>query len=255
MARIFITGSSDGIGQGAAKLLSEQGHKVWLHARNQSRANEAKQAVPQAEGVLIGDLSSIEDTKRLADEANKNGPWDSVVHNAALGPSNSLGNTKDGLASTFHVNSLAPYILTALMDKPKRLLYLSSGLHAGGSDNLKDIAGKKPAFQAYSDSKVHDIMLANAVARHWPDVQSCSLDPGWIKTKLGGGGAPGVVSTPAKTIAEYAAGQSGVFGDKTGTYGDPHGVKTPHKGAVSEAKQEEFLKICEQLSGVAFPQS
>lgn len=143
MARIFITGSSDGIGQAAAKPLTEQGHKVWLHARSQSRAKEAKAAVPNVEGVIIGDLTSIEDTKHLASEANKNGPWDSIVHNAGLGPSNSLGNTGDGLPSTFQVNSLAPYILTALMDKPKRLLYLSSGLHSGGSDDLKTAAKPK----------------------------------------------------------------------------------------------------------------
>ena len=108
-------------------------------------------------------------------------------------------------------------------------------------------------MQAYSDSKLHDVMLANAVARYWPDVQSCSIDPGWIKTKMGGGGAPGNVSTPGKALAEYAAGKSNVVGDKTGAYFNPSGAKSPHKGATSTAKQDEFMKICEQLSGVEFP--
>lgn len=96
-------------------------------------------------------------------------------------------------------------------------------------------------------------MLANVVARHWPDVQSCSLDPGWINTKMGGSGAPGVTSTPAKATAEYAAGQSSIVVDRTAVYLNPSGAKTPHKSSTDESKQEEFLKICEELSGVKFP--
>lgn len=186
MAKIFVTGSSDGIGQAGAKLLADQGHKVFLHARNQDRAEEAKAAVPNAQGVVIGDLSTIAGAKETASEANRFGPFDAVIHNAGLGPSNSDRKTADGLQSTFAVNSLAPYILTCLMEKPKRLLYLSSSLHSGGDDSLNDIGYEKRRFQsmqAYSDSKLHDIMLANVVARRWPDVQSCSMDPGWIKTK------------------------------------------------------------------------
>ena len=256
MARVFITGSSDGIGQAGAKLLADQGHKVFLHARNADRAKQAHAAVPNAEGVIIGDLGSIAGTKDLAAEANKAGPFDTVIHNAGLGPSNSNRKTPDGLASTFAVNSLGPYILTCLMEKPKRLLYLSSGLHSGGDASLKDVAWTARswnAFQAYGDSKLHDVMLANAVARRWTDVQSCSMDPGWIKTKMGGGGAPGVTSTPAKAMAEYAVGESSIVGQKTGVYFSPQGAGSPQKGALDVAKQDEFVKICEELSSVTLP--
>ncbi len=256
MSRIFITGSSDGIGQAGAKLLADQGHKVFLHARNPCRAKQAHEAVAKAEGVIIGYLTTIEGSKALAAEADNSGPWDTVIHNAGLGPSNSDNKTSDGFQSTFAVNSLGPYILTALMEKPKRLLYLSSQLHSGGSDDLDDITWSKRKFQsmqAYSYSKLHDVMIANAVARYWPDVQSCSLDPGWIKTKMGGGGAPGVVGTPAKALADYAIGSSSIVGDKTGAYFNPQGARTPHKGATSTQKQDEFMSICEQLSGVKFP--
>lgn len=256
MARIFVTGSSDGIGQAGAKLLSEQGHKVFLHARNEKRAKDAQAAVPKAEGVIIGDLSTIEGSKALAAEANKSGTFDVVIHNAGLGPRNGDNKTADGFQSTFAVNSLAPYILTALMQKPKRLLYLSSSLHSGGSDDLDDITWSKRRFQsmqAYSDSKLHDILLANAVARYWPDVQSCSMDPGWINTKMGGSGAPGRVSSPGKALADFAEGKSDIVGNKTGVYFNPSGARSPHKGATSSAKQDEFIGICEQLSGVKFP--
>lgn len=257
MAKIFITGSSDGIGQAGAKLLADQGNKVFLHARNQERAKQAQAAVPNAEGVIIGDISTIAGAKETAAEANKAGPFDTVIHNAGLGPSNADRKTADGLQSTFAVNSLAPYILTSLMQKPKRLLYLSSGLHSGGDDSLKDVGWqnrKFEAFQAYGDSKLHDVMLANAVARRWPDVQSCSMDPGWIATKMGGSGAPGQTSTPGKAIYEYAIGQSTITGDRSGVYFNPQGARAPHKGATDTKKQDEFMKICEEISGVSFPQ-
>lgn len=154
-SRILITGSTDGIGLAAAKLLSEQGHKVTLHARNQDRATQAKSQVPKAEGVLIGDISSIANTRKLAAEANSHGPYDTVVHNAGIGLSGTEGQTEDGLAKTFQINSLAPYILTCLMERPKRLLYVSSGLHTGGDDSLQDVAWKErpfQSFQAYSDT-------------------------------------------------------------------------------------------------------
>ncbi|KAK4569676.1 hypothetical protein LTR86_003441 [Recurvomyces mirabilis] len=253
MARILITGSSDGIGAAAARLLVTQGHTVTLHARNEKRAEDARAAVPGAKDVLIGDLTTIAGTKDLASKAKAAGPWDTVVHNAGLGPSNSDTKTEDGFASTFAVNSLAPYILTCLMDKPKRLLYLSSGLHSGGDDSLKDITWQQrpfSPFQAYGDSKLHDILLANAVARKWPDAQSCSLDPGWVQTKMGGGGAPGSVDAPAKAIADFASGERRISGEESGVYLGVGGPKSPHKAAGDVKKQDQFIGICERLSGV-----
>jgi short-subunit dehydrogenase len=157
MARIFITGSSDGIGQIVARSLIAQGHQVTLHARNSQRANQAMEAVPDAEGVLVADLSSIAQTKKLASDANKTGVFDTVIHNAGIGYGESPRKTEDGIAYVFAVNALAPYILTCLMERPKKLVYLSSGLHTSGDASLKDVAWTSGrscnGFQAYSDSK------------------------------------------------------------------------------------------------------
>ena len=57
MARVFISGSSEGLGLMAAELLSGQGHEVLLHARNESRRRDAQAALPRALGVVVGDLS------------------------------------------------------------------------------------------------------------------------------------------------------------------------------------------------------
>ncbi|QIX00681.1 hypothetical protein AMS68_006198 [Peltaster fructicola] len=229
MAKIFLTGSSDGIGLAAARLLAAQGHKVTLHARSSARAEQAREAVPNAAGVLIGDLSSIEQTKKLAEEANKAGPWDAVIHNAGVYRNDS--RTEQGLAMAFAVNCLAPYMLTCLMEKPKRLLYMSSSLHYNGDTSLNDVAWTQrkqiSVSQAYSDSKLQDVLLANAVARRWPDVQSCSMDPGWVQTKMGGFSAPVKVDVPAKTLASYAAGDH-VIGTASGVYFTTGGAKDPN---------------------------
>jgi NAD(P)-dependent dehydrogenase (short-subunit alcohol dehydrogenase family) len=255
MARIFITGSSDGLGQAAAKILAEQGHNVFLHARNSTRASQAHAAVPKAQGVIIGDLSTIADLKNLASEANNHGPFDAIVHNAGLGLSTNGQKTADGVAQIFAVNSMAPYILTALMDKPKRLLYVSSGLHQGGDESLTDVTWTQRQFrpsQAYNDTKLHNVLLANAVARHWHDVQSCSLDPGWVKTKLGGSSAPGSLDPPAKMIAAYATGDSVVKG-KTGAYLNPGGIGNPHNVTGKAEKQDQLLEIYEGISKISLP--
>jgi len=140
MARIFITGSSDGLGLMAAQLLVEQGHSVVLHARSQQRADEAQNKLPAAESVVVGDLTSITQTRHIADQVNQLGTFDAVIHNAGIGyqePKRIV--TEDGLSHVLAVNTIAPYILTALITRPKRLVYLSSVLHQDGDPSLNDL--------------------------------------------------------------------------------------------------------------------
>jgi len=138
MASVYITGSSDGLGMLAAKELVRLGHQVVLHARNSERARDVLKNIPSAETVLTGDVSSIDETKILAAKVNAYGRFDAVIHNAGVYrvPGNSV--TADGLPVLFAVNTLAPYILICLIEKPKRFIYLSSGMHRQGNpDNLQ----------------------------------------------------------------------------------------------------------------------
>lgn len=156
MARIFITGSSDGVGLLTAQALIKKGHSVTLHARNTQRAKDAERACPGSAGVLIADLSSITQTKALAAEANKSGKFDTVIHNAGIGSGVEFKRTEDGLSQLFAINALAPYILTCLMERPRNLVYVSSGLHFSGNATLRDVEWKTKRWsgnQAYSDSK------------------------------------------------------------------------------------------------------
>ncbi len=193
MADVFITGSSDGLGLMTGRLLAEQGHRVVLHARNEARAEAARTALPQADAVLIGDLSTLETMRDVAAQANAWGRFDAVIHNVGIGYREPRRvETVDGLSQLWAVNVLAPYVLTALMHRPDRLVYLSSGLHTGGTAKLDDLqwSGRRwNGSQAYSDTKLHDVLLAFGVARRWPDVLSNALTPGWVPTRMGGPGA------------------------------------------------------------------
>jgi NAD(P)-dependent dehydrogenase (short-subunit alcohol dehydrogenase family) len=71
---------------------------------------------------------------------------------------------------------------------PARLIYLTSGLESHGVVHLDELQFERRAWsgrQAYSDSKPRDVVLAFAVAHHWPKTLSNAVDPGWIKTRMG----------------------------------------------------------------------
>jgi NAD(P)-dependent dehydrogenase (short-subunit alcohol dehydrogenase family) len=257
MARVFITGSSDGLGQMAAQLLIEQGNQVVLHARNDHRAQEALSAAPGAQTCLIGDLSSIAQTRQLAQQVNSLGIFDAVVHNAGVGyQAPKLIATEDGLPREFAVNTIAPYILTALIKRPKRLIYLSSGLHKNGDATLKDLAWKQRPWQgqqAYSDTKLHDVLLAFAVARRWNDVLSNALEPGWVSTKMGGAGAPDDLNEGYRTQAWLAVSEDSAA-NVSGEYFYHMRPRKSHSAAHDAEVQEELLDACRRFSGVELPE-
>jgi NAD(P)-dependent dehydrogenase (short-subunit alcohol dehydrogenase family) len=161
-------------------MLINQGHQVILHARNAEREMQALEKVPGAEKVLTGDLSSIEETKMLAEEVN------------AIG-------------------------------------------HYG-----------------YSDSKLHVLILAMAVARKWENVYSNAVTPGWVPTKMGGRNAPDDLEEGAETQVWLA-----VSNDKEAKVSGRYFYHMHEKYFLPQAAdpvvQEKFHDLCEDISGVGFP--
>ena len=257
MSRIFISGSSMGLGLMAAQLLVEQGHKVVLHARNEARADNTQRAVSRADGVVIGDLGTIAGTKCVADQVNKFGRFDAVIHNAAVGYRERHQVTADGLPHVFAINTLAPYILTALIEKPKRLVYLSSGMHHDADANLDDILWKQRRWNgsdAYAESKLHNAMLAFAFARRWPDVLSNSLEPGWVPTKMGGPAAPDDIDQAHRTQVWLAASDD-PKAKVSGKYFYHLRPMEPNPQAFDPSLQDRLIAICAEISGIEMPTS
>jgi NAD(P)-dependent dehydrogenase (short-subunit alcohol dehydrogenase family) len=240
----------------AAQLLVEQGHSIVLHARNQRGGKEAMSAVPQAETVVIGDLTSIAQTRGVAEQVNALGSFDAVIHNAGIGYRETRRiATEDGLPHVFAVNTLAPYILTALIQRPKRLVYMSSGLHQSGDVSLKDLAWEHRPWQgqqAYSDTKLHDVLLAFAIALRWPDVFSNALEPGWVATKMGGAGAPDNLDAGHRTQVWLAVSDDAVA-TVTGEYFYHMRRRAPNPAARDAERQETLPDACARFSAVDLP--
>ncbi len=243
MATIFITGSADGLGQLAAKALIAKGHKVVLHARNEKRGQEALDSLPGAESVVTADLASIDETKQLASKVNALGKFDAVIHNAGL--------YEASAEEIFAVNTLAPYLLTCLIQRPKRLIYLSSGMHLQGRAKLENIKTNISRI-TYSDSKLHVVMFCMAVARKWPQVYANSLDPGWVPTKMGGQGAPDDLQKGYETQVWLAVSDDEKA--KVSARYFYHQEESHHNPEADDVQlQERFLSLCKEITGTSFP--
>jgi NAD(P)-dependent dehydrogenase (short-subunit alcohol dehydrogenase family) len=242
MARIFITGSSDGLGQLAARALVTMNHQVVLHARNEKRGQEALNKVPGAEGVLTGDLNNMEETISLAHKVNQLGRFDAVIHNA--------GVYNASAKEIFNVNVLAPYILTCLIQKPERLIYISSGMHLHGHAGLNKLNAGINGI-SYSDSKLYVLMFCLAVARKWPEVYANAVDPGWVPTKMGGRGAPDNLQKGYETQVWLA--QSNEEKVKvSGSYFFHQQERPHHPDSGKSGLQEELLDLCKGMTGISF---
>ena len=250
MARVFVSGSSTGLGLLACRWLAERGHEVTLHARNAERTAEARAALPHAP-VVLGDLSRIDGVRRVAEQVNALGMHDAVIHNAAVYRVRHRVQTDDGLSLTFAVNVLAPYLLTALVERPDRLVYMTSGLQNGAAPDLDDAQWTRRRWdwlQAYSDSKLFDTVLALGIARRWPAVRSNAVSPGWVPTRMGGTSASDDLDLGAETQAWLAAGEDAAT-DVTGQF-LYHRQRHDVPASVEDPDvQEALFAYCADLTG------
>ena len=208
MSRVFVTGSTTGLGKATAAALLDDGHHVVVHARNTRRARDVDDLVSRGADLVVGDLSIRADVVRVADQVNLLQPLDAVVHNAGVYIDRERVETPDGHAQVLAVNVLAPYLLTALIGRPGRLVYLSSGMHRDGDTSLRDLEWQQRRWngvQAYCDSKLYVTTLSAAIARRWPAVHANAVDPGWVPTRMGGPGASDDLTLGHVTQAWLAA--------------------------------------------------
>ena len=231
MARVFVTGSADGLGRAAAQTLLDDGHEVVVHVRAERRLDAVRELVDRGAAAVVGDLADLDQTRSVAAQVNELGRMDAVIHNAGI------MRGRDVMA----VNVVAPYVLTALVERPERLVYLSSGMHRGGRADLAVLDGG-----SYSDSKLLVTALAAAVARRWPDVLSNAVDPGWVPTKMGGPGAPDDLRLGSLT-QEWLATSDDAAARVTGGYWHHQRRAEPHPAVGDERFQDELLDALARL--------
>ena len=231
MARIFITGSADGLGRHTAGTLIAEGHRVVVHARSAERLTSVQDLLDRGAEGIVGDLADMDQVRGVAEQVNRLGQMDAVIHNAGVlhGP------------DIFQVNVAAPYLLTALIHRPHRLVYLSSGMHRGGRAHLQN-----HGQVTYSDTKLYLTALAAAVARLWPDVLSNAVDPGWVPTRMGGAGAPDDLRLGHRT-QEWLATSDDPEALASGGYWYHQNREKPHPAVRDERFQNELL---DHLAGV-----
>ncbi|WP_326667452.1 SDR family NAD(P)-dependent oxidoreductase [Streptomyces canus] len=234
MALILVTGAAAGLGRDTASALADDGHDVVVHVRNPARLADAEDS-GRWKGVITGDLADLDEIRDVARQAGGFGRFDTVIHNAGT------MNTRD--AST--VNTVAPYVLTALMTKPARLVHLSSSMHRTGSTDLRGLAA---GSASYSDSKLWVTTLALAFASRWEGTTSHAVDPGWVPTRMGGAGAPDDLTEGHRTQVWLATHDD--VTPRTGGYWYHRRTQTPHAAARDEEFQARLIRFLEGHTGV-----
>lgn len=240
--RILVTGSADGLGHAAAATLLESGHEVVVHVRNRDRLPAVRDLLDLGALTVVGDLAEMNQVRDVAEQADAIGRMDSVIHNAGVSD-----------RAVMPVNVVAPYLLTALMARPDRLVYLSSGMHRGGSPALAtaDWSGDRREGD-YSDSKLYVTTLMAALARRWPGTLVNAVDPGWVPTRMGGRNAPDDLRLGHLT-QEWLATSDDPEALTTGGYWFHQRRSDPHPSVHDERFQDRLVASLAAYTGVDLP--
>lgn len=238
MTRILVTGSTTGVGRATAAALLEGGHDVVVHARSQERLAAVEDLLDAGAASVVGDLGDPEQVRGIAEQAQRLGPLDAVIHNAGViaGP------------ALLPVNVVAPYLLTALLPAP-RLVYLSSSMHRGGRPDLSsaDWSGATESV-SYSDTKLLVTALMAAVARLRPDVLANAVDPDWVPTRMGGPDAAEDLDLAHVTQAWLATTQD-PEALSSGGYWHHGRVEQTHPAVHDELFQHELITALAEHTG------
>jgi len=260
--KVLITGSTDGIGLEAARLLVEAGHLVLLHGRNPAKLERAEQALSALPGDglvegYVADLSRMADVEALAAAvAARHASLDVLINNAGVYATRDAV-TADGLDVRFVVNTIAPFLLTRrllpLLGTTGRVINLSSAAQAPVDPAALAGQGRLSDGAAYAQSKLALTMwsrhLALALADDGPAV--IAVNPGsmlgskMVKEAFGvAGGDLGIgagILARAALADEFATASGQYFDNDSGQFA------APHRDALDPRKCEEVVGAIETI--------
>tara|TARA_A100000171_G_C2140629_1_gene155984 strand:+ start:15629 stop:16429 length:801 start_codon:yes stop_codon:yes gene_type:complete len=193
---ILITGSTDGIGKLTAIKLAKEGHKIYVHGRNEVKLAKAVQEVKEESNndeiySFIADFSDLSAVQKMARQVKDQvRALDILINNAGVYNSPQLQN-KDGIDMRMVVNYLAPYVLTnALLPTLKkgtdiRVINLSSAAQMSVSEEVLKGVQTATEQQTYAQSKLALLMWSFYLAEKEPDIQVIAVNPGsLLNTKM-----------------------------------------------------------------------
>ena len=215
LENVLITGASRGIGLALTKVFLTQGDRVFAACRNPQENSELQALLGKYPGSLFGaamEVDSDESVKKAAGEvAAQTGQLDILLNNAGISPGPATAKLEEvdfkDCRAAFETNVLGPMRVTReflpLIRKSKnpRVVNLTSG--------LASLSGKSEGgFYAYGVSKAALNMLTRTMAFQFKGegLTVVCLDPGWVKTDMGGPNAPLSTGEAASAIAKTAKG-------------------------------------------------
>ena len=262
---ILITGSTDGIGLAAARMMAEQGHTILLHGRSSEKLERVKQTLAAQSNAgrfesYVADLSELAAVENLAQAvASRSSALDVLINNAGV-YSSSTAVTGDGLNTVFAVNTIAPYLLTQRLlpaiPTSGRVVNLSSAAQA--PVNLQALAGKvtvSDQFNLYAQSKlaltIWSRELGLAVEKSGPIV--VSVNPGsmlgtkMVKNAFGVAGNDIQIGADILTraaLSDEFAGAAGLYFDN-----DAGRFASPHPDGLDPQKTAAVVQTIEAVLG------
>ena len=196
----MVTGATSGMGLETARGLANMGATVVMVGRNRSKGEAARQDIQASSGnqkvdLLVADLSSQADIRRVADEFKAKYDRLHVLVNNAGGVFSKRETTVDGLEMTFALDHLGYFLLTNLLidtikvSAPARIVNISSGAEAGGKINFDDLQGEKrySSWAAYGQAKFANVLFTYDLARRLEGtgVTVNAVTPGPVATSFG----------------------------------------------------------------------
>jgi NAD(P)-dependent dehydrogenase (short-subunit alcohol dehydrogenase family) len=196
---VLITGANSGVGFAAAQNLAAAGARIVMVCRDQDRGEDARAQIAEvatgpAPELLLADLSSQGQIRRLAKTVREGHDRVDVLLNNAGSVFNKGAMTVDGIESTFATNHLAPFLLTNLLlgqvrtAPAGRVVTVASEIYSRKLD-FENLQGERSYnfFKAYQQSKLCNVLFAYELARRLEGttVTSNVVSPGPSKTGFG----------------------------------------------------------------------